>query len=128
MLIVLLLSLAGAWQPAAEPTVAAAAARLQAQDPGGAARILEAVTAREPANLRAWRMLGSAYQQGKELDKALATYRRALEIDPNDAQAFYGIGTVYALKADAGAAFEWLNKAKATHRLDMTQIDADANL
>ena len=96
ILIALVLSLAGAWQPAAEPTVAAAAARLQAKDPGGAARILEAVTTREPANLRAWRMLGAAYQQGKELDKALAAYRRAVAIDPADAQAFYGIGTVYA--------------------------------
>jgi hypothetical protein len=128
ILIALLLSLAGAWQPAAEPTVAAAAARLQAKDPRGAARILEAVTTREPENLRAWRMLGAAYQQDKELDKALAAYRRAVAIDPADAQAFYGLGTVYALKQDANAAFEWLGKAKATHRLDMTQIDGDANL
>src|SRR4051812_29221915 len=128
MLVVLLLSFVVASQPAAEPTVAAAAARLQAQDPGGAARILEAVTAREPTNGRAWRMLGAAYQQNKELEKALAAYRRAVELDPADVQAFYGIGTVYALKQDAGAAFEWLGKAKATHRLDMTQIDGDANL
>src|SRR3954463_8316393 len=128
MLVVLLLSFVVASQPAAEPTVAAAAARLQAQDPGGAARILEAVTAREPTNGRAWRMLGAAYQQNKELEKALAAYRRAVELDPADAQAFYGIGTVYALKQDAGAAFEGLGEAKATHRLDMTQIDGDANL
>jgi len=37
-------------QPAPDATVAAAAAKLQAQDPAAAARILEAVTAREPAN------------------------------------------------------------------------------
>ena len=54
-------------------------ARLQAQDPAGAARILEAVTAREPANTRAWRLLGVAYQRGKEIDKALTTYRKALD-------------------------------------------------
>ena len=51
-----------ATQPPVEPTMAAAAARMQAQDPAGAARILEAITAREPANGRAWRMLGIAYQ------------------------------------------------------------------
>ena len=49
----------GAAQPPTEATVAAATARLQAQDPAGAARILEAVTAREPGNARAWRVLGT---------------------------------------------------------------------
>jgi hypothetical protein len=115
-------------QPSVEPTIAAAAARLQAQDPVGAARILEAVTAREPGNARAWRLLGVAYQTGKELDKALAAYRKALDIQPDAPQVFYNIGTAYALKQDANAAFEWLGRAKATHKLDMTQIDSDADL
>ena len=99
---------------------------MQAQDPAGAARILEAITAREPANGRAWRMLGVAYQRSKELDKALAAYRRALEIEPGAPQALYNMGTAYALKQDADAAFEWLGKAKATRKLDMTQIESDA--
>jgi hypothetical protein len=126
--LVLLLSVFGATQPPAEPTVAAAAARLQAQDAAGAARILEAVTAREPVNARAWRLLGVAYQRGKELDKALAAYRKALEIEPGAPQLFYNLGTAYALKQDADAAFEWLGKARATRKLDMTQIDTDADL
>ena len=108
--------------------MAAAAARLQAQDPAGAARMLEAITAREPANGRAWRMLGVAYQRAKELDKALAAYRKALEIEPGAPQVLYNMGTAYALKQDADAAFEWLGRAKATRKLDMTQIDSDADL
>lgn len=103
-------------------------ARLQSQDPAGAARILEAVTAREPGNGRAWRLLGMAYQQGREMDKAIGAYRRTLEIQPGEPQALYNLGTAYALKQDAGAAFEWLAKAKATKKLDMTQIDGDADL
>src|SRR4051812_22995701 len=117
-LAVLLLALPGVLQPPAEPTVAAAAARLQAQDPAGAARILETVTAREPANVRAWRLLGTAYQQTHELDKAIATYRRALEVQPGEPQVLYNLGTAYALKQDAAAAFEWLEKAKATKQID----------
>ena len=128
-LFLLLFSLLTTAQPPAEPgTVAAAAARLQAQDPAGAARILESVTAREPANGRAWRLLGVAYQRGKQLDQALAAYRRALDVDPADPQTLYNVGTAYALQHDAAAAFEWLGKARATRRIDMTQIDGDADL
>ena len=115
-------------QPPAEPTMAAAAARMQAQDPAGAARILESVTAREPGNVRAWRLLGVAYQRGKDLDKALDAYRKALQIAPDDPQALYNLGTAYALKGDPTAAFDWLGRAKATRKLDMTQIEGDADL
>ena len=126
--LVLCLVTAGATQPPVEPTIAAATARMQAQDPAGAARILEAITAREPSNGRAWRMLGMAYQGAKELDKALAAHRKALEIEPGAPQVLYNLGTAYALKQDARAAFEWLGRAKATRKLDMTQIDSDPNL
>ena len=108
--------------------MAAAAARMQARDPEGAARMLEAITAREPSNGRAWRMLGAAYQAAKDIDKALAAYRKALEIEPESPQVFYSLGTVYAVKQDANAAFEWLGRARATRKLDMTSIDSDPNL
>ena len=78
-------------QPPPDATVAAAAARLQAQDPAGAARILEAVTMREPANGRAWRMLGVAYQRTKDQNfKVLSDLARAaaeaqvLELEDRD--------------------------------------------
>ena len=127
-LVLLILSVLPTAQSPAPPTLAAAAARLQAQDPAGAARILEAVTAREPANGRAWRLLGVAYQRVKELDKALAADRKALELEPDAPQVLYNIGTAYALKQEADAAFDWLRRAKATRRLDMTQIETDADL
>ena len=73
-------------------------------------------------------MLGMAYQGAKELDKALAAHRKALEIEPGSPQVLYNLGTAYAVKQDANAAFEWLGRAKATRKLDMTQIDSDPNL
>jgi hypothetical protein len=120
---------AGGVSPQApDPALAAAAARLQAQDPAGAAVLLEGVTRREPGNLSAWRMLGVARLRSKSLDAALAAFQRVLAIDPSASTAIYNIGVVYALKHNTDAAFEWLGKARATRRIDMTQIDADANL
>jgi hypothetical protein len=124
----LALLLALAIQPAPEPTIAAANARLQAKDPAGAARMLETITSREPTNTRAWRLLGVAYQRGQQIDLALDAYRKALDLEPGAPQVLYNVGTAYALKGDANAAFDWLNRAKATHKLDMTQIEIDADL
>src|SRR3954463_8334660 len=94
----LLMAAATSAQQAAEPTVAAAMARMQAQDAAGAARILERETAREPANVQAWRVLGAAYQRIGDLDRALAANRTAHELTPAWAPTMYNIGVVYALK------------------------------
>jgi hypothetical protein len=126
--IVLCLASTRATTQPVEPTIAAAAARMQAQDPASAARMLETITAREPANWRAWRMLGMAYQAAKDVDKALGAYRKALDIEPDSPQVLYNLGTAYAVKQDRDAAFEWLGRAKATRKLDMTQIDTDPNV
>lgn len=103
------------------------AMRIQAQDPAGAARILEGVTAREPGNARAWRLLGVALQQSKQYERAIEAYQKALAIQP-DPTATYNIGTAYARNGDADRAFEWLGKAKATKQFDMTFIQVDNDL
>ena len=127
LVLMLTAALAGA-QPLPEPTVAAAMARLQAQDPPGAIRILDAVTTREPGNVQAWRVLGVACQRAGDLDRALAANRRAHELTPAWAPTMYTLGVVFALKHDADSAFEWLGQAKAARTLDMTQIETDATL
>ena len=77
----------------------------------------------------AWRMLGMA-PSGRQGSRqgAAAAYRRALEIDPESPQVLYSLGTAYALRQDASAAFQWLERARATRKLDMTQIESDPNL
>src|SRR5262245_29988170 len=80
-------------QPPA-PTVAAAVARIQANDPDGAAIILDAILAADPANPR-------------------ALYQRAI---------------VAALKKDGDAVFEWLRRARATRKFDMTQATVSTAL
>lgn len=102
------------------------ALRIQQTDPAAAAKILEGVTAREPRNGRAWRLLGVARQQAKQLDPAIEAYNRALALGPDPA-ATYNIGVVYALKKDKDRAFDWLSKARAA-RFDMSAMEVDANL
>ena len=111
-----------------EPTFAAAIARLQANDPAGAATILDQVVAREPRNGRAWRNLGAARQATKEYDKAIAAYQQALAVEPSMPTPMFQLGLVYALKHDVERAFEWLQRARETHRVDMTQAAEAAEL
>ena len=42
--------------------------------------------------------LGSAYRQQKQWDEARKIYERALRVNPNDAEANYGLGMVYRTK------------------------------
>ncbi len=102
--------------------------RLGAGDAVGAQKLLEHITQREPGNAVAWRALAKCYQQLKDQDRAFDAWRRSLVIDPASPQAFYGIGVAYAARRDASRAFQWLKKARDTHRYDMTQIEVDPAL
>src|SRR5581483_2529959 len=104
-----------------EPTLAGGLALLQTGDASGAAKVLEAVTQREPQNGRAWRNLGVAYDRMKDPDRAIAAYEKALEVQPEMVAPLFNIAVDYAAKKDADHAFEWLAKAKATRKIDMTQ-------
>lgn len=119
---------AAAQPPAPVPGLPEANARIQSKDFEGAVRILDAVVAREPQNVRAWTLLGSAHHQNKQYDSAIAAYQKLLAIRPNAATVLYNMGCAYALKKDADRAFEWLNKAKATGAMDMTTIQNDTDL
>ena len=102
------------------------ALRIQGSDPAAAAKILEGVTEREPKNARAWRLLGAARQQARQLDTAIAAYQKATELGP-DPVATYNIAVVHAIKKDADKAFDWLAKAKAA-KYDMSAMEVDTNL
>jgi len=109
-------------------TLAAGVAKLQARDYAGAAQILEQVTTREPKNGRAWRNLALAEQNLKQWDRAIAANRQALEVDPAMPTPMFSLGVVYALEGDKESAFSWLAKAKATRKVDMSQVDATPEL
>lgn len=107
----------------AEPSLSGAMALIQAQDFKGAASMLEQVTQREPRNGRAWRNLAVAYQSLKQWDPAIAANQRALEIEPAVPSPLFSLGVIYTLQGNKDQAFSWLEKAKATRKIDMTQVD-----
>jgi hypothetical protein len=114
--------------PAPAPGIPEAMARVNAGDAAGAVAIMKDVTAREPGNARAWRTLGFASLKAKDPGTAITAYEKALSIEPGFPAALYNLGVAHALAGDQDAAFAWLAKARATRKLDMTQIEADADL
>ncbi len=114
--------------PPSTPTLAEAIGLLQGGDAQGAARALTAITRREPRNGQAWRLLGQVQRQLEHADAALEALQHALAVDPDVPSPLFGIAVVYAGLHDARHAFEYLEKARASHRIDMSQIEATPEL
>ena len=108
--------------------VAAATQKLGAGDFAGAAVILENVVAADPKNATALRYLGFADLKLKRYPDARTAYAKLLALQPDAPVALYNTGVSYALEGNKDAAFQWLAKAKATKKIDMTQIQADDDL
>ena len=109
--------------PPAAPTVAAAQRRLQANDAAGARTILEQVVAASPSDPRAWRLLGVVRRQLNDTEGAVAAFRKVLELQPTNAQGMFDLGVTFAARRETDAAFEWLGRARASRRVDMTQME-----
>jgi len=124
----LMSSARAAIQPSDATQLTGAANFMQGGKFAEAIRILEGISKREPSNIPALRMLARAYLRNKQTDLALPVLRKVLEKEPNSPQEMYSIGLIYARKHETDAAFDWFNKAKASRRLDMTMIQADASL
>jgi len=127
--LVLLAGLSAAPNPqSSDQEIAAAAAKIGKGDYAGASSTLEKVVAREPDNKVAWRYLGFAYLKQKNYTESRAAYAKLLALVPDAPQALYNTGVSYALEGNKDGAFEWLGRAKATNKLDMTQIQVDEDL
>ncbi|MEP6634236.1 MAG: FG-GAP-like repeat-containing protein, partial [Luteimonas sp.] len=114
--------------PAAPPSLADAIAKIQAGDAAGAQTIVEAVVKREPDNAYAWRTLGAMCLHSPHPECAEPALLKALALAPGTPQIMYNLGIVHAKRGEKNSAFEWLEKAKATRKLDLTAILTDADL
>jgi len=110
------------------PGAPEALALVQKGDAAGAVKIMEAAVVRQPKSARVWRVLGYVALKAKNFDRALSAYGTALEIEPEFPAALYNSGVAYALKQDKEQAFHWLEAARATQKIDMTQIQVDPDL
>src|SRR5262245_27268706 len=112
--------------PQTPPSVPAAQALLAGGDNAGARAMLEKVVAAEPKNFRAWSVLGGACRRLNDNDCAVKAFTSALDIRPGDPQTLVNMGVAYAAKGEVDSAFAWLGKARATRRVDMTQLTGNA--
>ena len=115
--------------PGAEPpSLDAALSQLQNADTAGAARSLRRITSFDPKNAAAWRALGTADMMLEHFTAAVGDYRHALRLQADSPRVFYQLGAAYAARHDSRHAFEFLNRAQASHRYDMTEISEDLHL
>ena len=128
LIVLLLLTACGAATTAAPASLDSAVRALQGGDATGARTMLEALTRREPRSAAAWAALGRAYQQLHEYRRAIEAYHRALALEADSPRLFFSLGVCYAALHDATRAFEWLGRARASRRYDMTQATQDPDL
>ena len=64
---------------------------------------------------------GNAYYKQRKYDEAIASYQKAITINPNDADAHYNLARVYALNNEKALSIESLQKAIT---LDRRAIEA----
>ena len=113
---------------AGPPSLDAALSQLQNADAAGAAQSLRRITSFDPQNAAAWRALGTADMMLKHFTAAVADYRQALKLQADSPRVLYQLGAAYAAKHDSRHAFEFLNRARASRRYDMTEISEDVHL
>jgi Tfp pilus assembly protein PilF len=66
--------------------------RLDRGNPGAAAEVLELAVEHEPESASLHETLGRAYFATARVRKARAEFERALDLDPSDAYAHFGVG------------------------------------
>jgi arylsulfatase A-like enzyme/Tfp pilus assembly protein PilF len=82
-------------------------------DPKGAAQLLSAYAGRKDPDLDILMAYGTALAQSGRPQDAIATFNRALEIDPSNANAKANLGTVYLLIRDYPRATAAMQEALA---------------
>jgi hypothetical protein len=90
--------------------------------------IFPALAHAEPRSAAAWRALGSADLRLRRFDGAISAFQHSLKLEPDSPRTFYSLGVAYAGKHDSERAFEWLERARASHRYDMTEITEETTL
>lgn len=127
-------SLAGARQLAAQPgpprppaEVAAAQAALQAGQVDSAIRTLEGFFSHNPNATAGRLLLGNAYRQKGDLDKAVAAYAQVTVPRPARLQATFLMAGIHARRGNADDALALLGQLKASGAFDMDLVRTTAD-
>jgi Flp pilus assembly protein TadD len=82
-------------------------------NPGGAAEVLELAVEHEPEKASLHELLGRAYFGTARIRKARAQFVRALELDPTDAYAHFGVGRCFEREGNLPEAHKYYKLACA---------------
>lgn len=112
-------------QEAPPPSVDRAIGLIQSGDLPGALDMLTGITAAEPDNYRAWTVFGFALRQAGESERAIEAFERAIQSTDDQPQALYSLAMLYAGDDRVEEAFDLLERARDTRRIDLTQMGLD---
>lgn len=101
---------------------------LRTGDVANAVELLEALGRDYPNDARIWRALGSAQEKLQHPAQAIVAFERALALEPNAPQVYYGLGLANASLKQRANALLWLKRARDSRRFDMTQMTVDPEL
>ena len=119
MVFPLLISTARAQPPATPPEVTRAQAAMQAGQVDSAISELEGYFARNPNATVGWLLLGNAYRQKGNADKALASYEKVTVPRLARLQAMFSMAGIHAAAGRSDTALALLAGLKATGAFDM---------
>jgi len=111
-----------------EKALADASSAFQNGDYRGVLHILEPAMTTLRGNAAAWRSLGLAHLKLHEPSAAQDAYKRALALEPVNPLPLIFLGIAAAQSGENDQAFAWLRKARATRRVDMTQLEIEPDL
>jgi hypothetical protein len=115
-------------QPAPPPEVTKAQQLFQARDYDGAIKTLEDFIQRNPNTQLGWMLLGNAYRQTGNLDKAMEMHLKAASFQPSRWQGTFNAAVIAALKNDKEKAFELLTALRQGGSFDMDLVQSNNDL
>ncbi|MCC7131177.1 MAG: FG-GAP repeat protein [Gemmatimonadales bacterium] len=113
--------------PGAPPEVTAAQALLQAGNVDSAIVTLEQFFRRTPAAVAGRLLLGNAYRQKGDLDRALAAYQSVTQPRAIAIQARFNAAGIHARRANPDEAIRLLHQVKASGTFDMDLVTTTAD-
>ena len=129
LIVLLLLSCTSLYaQSGPPPEITKANQLFQVRDYDGAIKTLEDFFQRTPNAQVGWMLLGNAYRQKGQLDKALEMQLKAAAIPQTRWQATVNAAVIYALKNDKDKAFETLQTVRNSGAYDMNSVQSNQDL
>ncbi len=94
------------------------------EDWEGAIREAVMETEKNPASVSSWNSLGAVYSLSGDQDRAIETFRHAIEVDPTDARSHFNLGNVHMDRGESDRAIASYQEAL---RVDPGFVEAYQN-